>query len=59
MNPATALLIVKLIELIRIYGSALVIAGIEALKSKAELTLADLDELELQLKHPSEYMPRP
>jgi hypothetical protein len=59
MNPATALLIVRLIELVGTYGPGLVTAGIDALKPKAELTLADLDELELQLKHPSEYMPRP
>ena len=59
MKPETVLIIVKLIELIGTYGPALVTAGIEAMQTKTELTLADLDELELKLKHPSEYMPRP
>lgn len=59
MDPATALMIVKIIELSATYGPALVSAGIKAMQPKEKLTLEDLDALEARLKHPSEYMPRP
>jgi hypothetical protein len=59
MTPEKLLLIVKIIELVGTYGAPLVIAGINAIQPKEDLTMADIDELELKLKHPLEYMPRP
>ena len=59
MDPATVMMIVKLVELTATYGPPLVIAGIQAMQPKETLTMEDLDALESRLKHPSEYMPRP
>ena len=60
MDIATATLILKLVELGMTYGPGIVINAIQAISAqKYALTIADVEELELKLKHPSEYMPRP
>jgi len=59
MLPGTALIIVRLVELALTYGPQAVTSIVMAWPSDKEITVADLDALEAQLKHPSEYMPRP
>jgi hypothetical protein len=59
MESATALIILKFVELGLTYGPQAVTAIINTWPAENEITLDDLNALEAQLKHPSEYMPRP
>jgi len=59
MDQAVAILIVRLVELALVYGTQAVSNIVLLWPSDKDITVADLDTLEAQLKHPSDYMPRP